>query len=145
MVGKNGEVEEEDAYNDGPCNGQTLIDTKQDKAQRGQDIFYGEEVDVSIADQEIHEGVDFPGSFFNVEDREVGIENGKQDNEEEREQEVMAIDVDKHMGFPIRFPANGPTAAGENIFGEWFGWLLPSIPDYSSVFIGFDHCPLSGF
>ena len=84
-------------------------------------------MDVSIANEEIHEGVDFPGSFLNVEDGEVGIENGKQDNEEEEKEEVMAIEVDIYVGFSIRSPPNGSTATEEHISAEWFRRLLPSI------------------
>lgn len=83
MVGENGEVEEEDTYDNGSRKNQILINAKDEKAQRGQDIFYGKEVDVPIANQEVHEGVNFEGSLFNMEDGEVGIEDGKQDNEEE--------------------------------------------------------------
>lgn len=90
-------------------------------------------MDVSIANQEIHERVDFPGAFFNVEDGEVGIENGKQDNEEEGDEEIMAIEVDIDMGFPIRSPPNESTATEEHISAEWFRWLLPSLTFYSSV------------
>jgi len=90
-------------------------------------------VDVSIANQEIHERVDFPGSFFNMENGEVGIENGKQDNEEEGDEEIVAIEVDIDMGFPIRSPPNGSTATEEHISAEWFCWLLPSLPFYSSI------------
>lgn len=85
MVCENGEIEEEDTYDNGSGNNKILVNAKDEKAQRGQDIFNGEEIDVSIADQEIHEGVDFPGSSVNMEEREVGIEDGKQDNEEEGE------------------------------------------------------------
>ena len=35
MVGKNGEIEAEDTYDEGPGNEQTLINAKEDKAQRG--------------------------------------------------------------------------------------------------------------
>ena len=35
MVGKNGEVEEEDTYDESPGNEQTLVNAKEDKAQRG--------------------------------------------------------------------------------------------------------------
>ncbi len=35
VVGENGEVEEEDAENDSPCNGETLVETEEDKAQYG--------------------------------------------------------------------------------------------------------------
>ena len=90
-------------------------------------------MDVSIANQEIHERVDFPGSFFNMENGEVGIENGKQDNEEEGDEEIVAIEVDIDMGFPIRSPPNGSTATEEHISAEWFCWLLPSLPFYSSI------------
>ena len=84
-------------------------------------------MDVSIANEEIHEGVDFPGSFLNVEDGEVCIENGKQDNEEEEKEEVMAIEVDIYVGFLIRSPPNKSTATEEYISAEWFRRLLPSI------------------
>jgi hypothetical protein len=90
-------------------------------------------VDVSVANQEIHEGVDFPGSFFNVENGEVGIENGKQDNEKEGDEEIMAIEVDIYMGFSIRSPPNRSTATEEHISAERFRWLLPSLPYYSSI------------
>ena len=97
-------------------------------------------MDVSITNQEIHEGVDFPGSLSNMEYREVGIENAEQDNEEEGNEEVMAIELDIYMGFPIRLPPNGLTATEEHISAEWFRWLLPSIPYYSSILFGSDHC-----
>jgi len=90
-------------------------------------------VEVSIANQEIHEGVDFPGSFSNMEDGEIGIENGKQDNEEEGDEEIMAIEVDIYMGFAIRSPPNGSTATEEHVSAQWFRWLLPSFPYYSSI------------
>ena len=35
MVGKNGEVEEEDAYDDGSGEEQALVNAKEDEAQRG--------------------------------------------------------------------------------------------------------------
>lgn len=85
MICENGEVEEEDTYDNGSGNKQIFVNAKDDKTQRCQNIFYGKEVDVSIANQEIHEGVDFPGSSLNMEDREIGIEDGKQDNEEKGE------------------------------------------------------------
>ncbi len=82
MVCENGEIEEEDTYDNSPDRKQILVNAQDEKAQCGQDIFCDEEVNVSTANQEIHEGVDFPGSSFNMEDREIGIEDGKQDNEE---------------------------------------------------------------
>jgi hypothetical protein len=127
VVCENGEVEEEDTYDNSSGRNQILVNAQDEKAQRGQDIFYDEEVDVSTSNQEIHEGVDFPGPSFNMEDREVGIEDGKQDNEEKGEKEIMAIEIDIHMGFPIRPPPNGLTTAEEHIFAEWFRWLLASI------------------
>ena len=90
-------------------------------------------MEVSIANQEIHEGVDFPGSFFNMEDGKIGIKNGKQDNEEEGDEEIRAIEVDIYMYFPIRPPPNGSTATEEHISTQWFRWLLPSLPYYSSI------------
>lgn len=33
VVGANGEVEEEDTYDDSSCDGQTLVNTKEDKAE----------------------------------------------------------------------------------------------------------------
>jgi hypothetical protein len=35
VVGKNGEIKAEDTYDEGPGNEQTLINAKEDKAQRG--------------------------------------------------------------------------------------------------------------
>lgn len=63
-----------------------------------------------------------------MEDREIGVENGKQDNEEEGEEEVMAVDVDVYVGFPILLPPNGSAAAEEHISAEWARWPLSSIP-----------------
>jgi hypothetical protein len=83
VVGEDGEVEEEDTDNDSPGNEEILVNTKEDEAEPGQNILYDEEVDVPVANEEIHEGIDFAGSFFNMEDGEVGVENAKQDNEEE--------------------------------------------------------------
>ena len=74
-----------------------------------------------------------------MEDGEVGIENAEQDNEKEEEEEVMAIDVDIYMVFPIRSPPNGSTATEEDMSAEWFRWLLPSIPYYSSILFELDH------
>jgi len=33
VVGANGEVEEEDTYDDSPCDGQTLVNTEEDEAE----------------------------------------------------------------------------------------------------------------
>ena len=74
-----------------------------------------------------------------MEDGEVGIENAEQDNEKEEEEEVMAIDVDIYMVFSIRSPPNGSTATEEDMSAEWFRWLLPSIPYYSSILFELDH------
>lgn len=77
MICENGEVEEEDTYDNGSGNKQIFVNAEDDKAQRCQNILYGKEVDVSIANQEIHEGVDFPSASLNMEDSEIGIEDGK--------------------------------------------------------------------
>jgi hypothetical protein len=85
-------------------------------------------VDVSTNNEEIHDGVDFPGSLLNMEDREVGIENGEQDDKEEGEEEVMAIEIDIKVGFPVVLPPNRSTPPEEHVSAEWFGWPLASIP-----------------
>jgi hypothetical protein len=74
-----------------------------------------------------------------MEEREVGIEDRKQDNEEKGEKKVMAIEIDIHMGFSIRPPPNGLTTAEDHIPAEWFRWLLASIPYYSFIFFRSDH------
>jgi hypothetical protein len=139
VVCENNNVEEKDTYDNGSGNKQILVNTKDQKAQSGQDIFYGEEVHVSIVNQEIHKGVDFPGSSFNMEDREVSVQNAEQDNEEEGEQEVRAIEVDIHMGFPVRLSPNPSTATEVQISAGGTRWLLASIPHYSSILFGFNH------
>ena len=63
-----------------------------------------------------------------MEDGEVGIENGKQDNEEEEEEKVMAIEVDVYVSFSIRPPADGSAATEKHIPRERLRWFLPSIP-----------------
>jgi hypothetical protein len=81
-----------------------------------------------------------------MEDREVSVQNGKQDNEEEREEEVMAIEVDIYMVFSVCPPPNGSTATGDHISGGGFRWVLPPFPFFSSILFGFDHCsPWGGF
>ena len=68
-----------------------------------------------------------------MEDREIGVENGKQDNEEEQQEEVVAIEVDVYVGFSIRFSPNGSTATEENMPAGRFRWLLPPIPSRSPI------------
>jgi hypothetical protein len=81
-----------------------------------------------------------------MEDREVSVQNGKQDNEEEREEEIMAIEVDIYMVFSVCPPPNRSTATGGHISDGGFGWVLPSFPFFSSILFGFDHClPWDGF
>jgi len=140
VVGANGEVEEEDTDDDSSCDGQTLVNTEEDKAEHRKCILCREEVDVSVAHQEIHEGVDFPGSFFNMEDREIGVENGKQDNEEEQQQEVVAIEVNVYVAFSIRFSPNRSPATEENISAGRFRRLLPPIPSRSPILFELGHC-----
>ncbi len=75
VVGENDKVEEKDKQDTNSCDEKILVNAENDKAQRGCNIFHGEEVDISIANEDVHEGVDFPGSLFNVEDRKPRIEN----------------------------------------------------------------------
>jgi len=74
-----------------------------------------------------------------MEDREVSVQNGKQDNEEEGKQEVRAIEVDIHIGFPVRLSPNPSTATEVQISAGRLRWLLASIPHYSSILFGCDH------
>jgi len=119
MIRKNDQIEEKNKQNDRSHNQKILIDAKDQNAQDGQDILQNEEVHVPIAKEEIHEGVDFPGSSFNVENREVGIENREQDDEEKEEKEVMAIEVNMDMGFSISPSPNRSTTPREDVSAEW--------------------------
>lgn len=74
-----------------------------------------------------------------MKDREVGVENGKEDNEEEGEEEVMAIDVDVYVGFPIRLSPNGSTATEEHMPAERARWALSSILSRSPIFFPLSH------
>ena len=81
-----------------------------------------------------------------MEDREVSVQNGKQDNEEEGEEEVMAIEVDIYMVFSVCPPPNGSTATEDHISTGGFRWVPAPIPNYSSILFGSDHCsPWDGF
>jgi hypothetical protein len=63
-----------------------------------------------------------------MENREVCIQNGKQDNDEEEEEEMMAIEIDIQMRFPIRPAPNGSAAPGEYGPAERFCRLFAPIP-----------------
>jgi len=68
-----------------------------------------------------------------MEDRKVGVQHGEQDNEEQRDEELVAIAVNIKMGFAVCLPPNCLTATGEDVPAMWSCWLLASIPDSSSV------------
>ena len=70
-----------------------------------------------------------------MEDRKVGVEHGEQDNEEQRDEEPVAIAVNIKMGFAVSLPPNCLTATGEDVSAIWSCWLLPSITDSSSISI----------
>jgi hypothetical protein len=88
VVGENNKVEKKDKHSTNSHTQPILADTKDDDAKRGQDIFHDEEVDVSIANEETHKRVDLHGPILYMEDREVGIENGEQDNDKESEEKT---------------------------------------------------------
>ena len=75
-----------------------------------------------------------------MKDGEIGIEDGKQDDEEKEEENVMAIEVDVYVGFSISPPADGSTAAEKHIPRERLRWLLPSVPSVSSILFESSHC-----
>jgi hypothetical protein len=77
VIGKNGEIEEEDTGHDDSGDEKILVDTEHEKPEGCEDIFCDEKVDVSETDQDIHERIDFAGSLFHMKDGEVGVENGE--------------------------------------------------------------------
>jgi hypothetical protein len=77
VIGKNGEIEEEDAGHDDSGDEKILVDAEDEKPEGCEDIFCDEKVDVSATDQDIHERIDFAGSLFHMKDGEVGVENGE--------------------------------------------------------------------
>jgi hypothetical protein len=139
MVGKNGQVENQDKQNDGSNHSKILVDTKDHNAQSGQDVFQDEEVHVPIAHEEVHERVDFPSPFVDMKDREVGVQNGEQHDEEKEDKKVMAIDVDIQMGLSICPSPNGSTAPREDVPAKGRGGFLPSIRYASPVRFELNH------
>lgn len=99
-------------------------------------------MDFPIPNKKTHEGVDFPGSLFDMEECKVGIEDAEENNQEKGDEEVMAVTVDIQMAFPIRFSSNGLTAPGKEVFNGRSRWFLTSIPEDSSVFSELDHIHL---
>jgi hypothetical protein len=77
-------------------------------------------VDISITNEEIHQGVNLHGPILYMEDRKVGIENTEQYNEEESDEETVAVAVDIEMGFPIRPPSNRLAVSREHVSAEGF-------------------------
>jgi hypothetical protein len=118
VVGKNDEIEEKNKKEPDPCDDKILQYAKHGNAQCGNNVFHDDEVDISIANEQIHERVDFPSPFLNMEDRKVGIQNGKRDDEDKRDKKVTVIAVDIQIGLPIRFPPNGLTASVEGVSAE---------------------------
>ena len=139
MVGKNGQVEDKDKQNDGSNHRKILINTKEQNAQSGQDVFQDEEVHVSIAQEEVHERVDFPGPFVNMKDGEVGVQHREQDDEEKKGKKVMAIDIDIQMGFSVCPSPNGSTTSKKDVPAKGGGGFLPSIRYDSLVLFEIDH------
>jgi hypothetical protein len=127
MVEDQDEIKENDPQDHDSHQQKILVNTEDEKTQCGQNVFGNEEIEVPLPHEEIHEGVDFSGSSRHMEDRKVGIQDGKQDNEEEAQEEGMAIEVNKQMGFPICLPPDGFAAPGEDILAQRPCGFLASI------------------
>jgi hypothetical protein len=127
VIGKDSEIEDEDAGHDDSGDEEILVDAEDGESEGGQDVFYDKEVDVSVTDQEIHEGIDFPGPLLHMKDGEVRIENGEQDNDEEGEEEVMTIEIDIEMGFPILVPPHSSAPTEKHILAQRPRWLFASV------------------
>jgi hypothetical protein len=139
MVGENGKVEEEYASQDGSHEEYVFVNTENEKAEHGRNVFHNKEGHIPVTDKKPHQGVDLTGAPINMEDREIGIENGEQNNEENGKQQVMVIEVDKQMGLPIRLPPDRPTAARPHVPAERFCWLLTSVLLRPFVFLELFH------
>jgi hypothetical protein len=133
MVGEDHKVEEKNRDDANSHKEVVLAYAKNKKSQRGYDIFDDEEVDISIINEEVHEGIDFLGSSFNKEDRKVGIENTEQYNEEKSDEETVAVAVSIQISFPIRPPSNRLAVSREHVSAKGFRWPLAPILDGSSV------------
>ena len=77
MVGKNDKVEEEYASQDGSHEEYILVNTKNEKTHHGHNVFHDKEGHVPVTDEESHEGVNLTGAPINMEDCEIGIEDGE--------------------------------------------------------------------
>lgn len=127
MIGKDSEIEDEDAGHDDSGDEEILVDAEDSESECGQDVFYDKEVDISVTDQKIHEGIDFTGPPFHMKDGKVRIENAEQDNDEEGEEEVMTIEVDIEMGFPILLPPHISASTEKHILAQRSCWLLAPV------------------
>ena len=92
-MGKNNKVYEKDRNGPNSHRQQVLVNAKDEHREGRKDIFHDEEVDVPIANEKVHEGVDLLGSVLDMEDRKPCIQDRKQNNEEERYEETVAIAV----------------------------------------------------
>jgi hypothetical protein len=90
-------------------------------------------VDISITNEEIHQGVNLHGPILYMEDRKVGIENTEQYNEEKSDEETVAVAVNIQISFPIRPPSNRLAVSREHVSAEGFRWPLAPILDGSSI------------
>jgi hypothetical protein len=133
MVGENHKVEKKGRNNADSHEEVVLTYAKNENSQGRQDIFHDKETHISMINEEVHEGIDFLGSFFNKKDREVGIENREQYKEEERGEEAVAIAVNIQMDFPICPSANRMAASREYVSAEGSGRSLTSILEAPSV------------
>ena len=110
-----------------------LTCTKNENSQRRQDIFHNEETNISMIDEEVHEGIDFLGSPLHKEDRKVGIENREQYKQEKRDEETVAIAVNIQIGLPICTSANRLATSREHVATEGFRWPLAAVLQSSSI------------
>ena len=86
-----------------------LENTQDQNSQRSQSVLHPEEVHIALINEKTYEGIDFVGTSFNLEDREVGIKNGEQDDQKKGGEEPMPVAVNTQMGFPICLPSDAFT------------------------------------
>jgi hypothetical protein len=127
MVGKDAQIEQKNEKNGRFHNQKVLVDAENHQSHGSQNVLHDEEVHVPIPKEEIHERVDFLRSPVNVKDREIGIENREQNDQQEKKKQIVTIEVDVQMGFAVCSPPNRPATPEEDVATKWMGRLLAPI------------------
>ena len=66
MIERKAKVENENGRDANSHQAKVLVDAKEEDSRCGQGVFHNEELHIFLADKEIHHGIDFLGSLFEM-------------------------------------------------------------------------------